>query len=131
MCEKVKAAPMLQHQGGEGGQLTIDEVRLPEVDSTTTYSVAQGISTMLLPGEKNVISLQDLARITGLNTREVRRRIRKERLAGIPILSNCQAGYFLASTRDERDRCARSMFARAEEVRRTAQAIAAAEVPDG
>lgn len=110
-------------KSGMGNQISGQTIGDPAHNSITIWSVAQGISALLLSGKENAIPLQDLARITGLNTREVRRRIQKERLAGIPILSNCQAGYFLPSDDTERSRCVASMLHRAAEIMKSARAI--------
>lgn len=117
-------------EGSEGGQLSFGEVRLPDHDSIMPRPGVQAvsISSLLMCGEENSVPLHDLAGLTGLDAREVRRLIQRERLAGIPILANCRSGYFLPADAAEKERCARSMFARAAEIKRTAEAIAAAEV---
>ena len=94
-----------------------------------TSSPAAGqfkISELLSPGQENALPLRHLVRITGENERIVRRKIAAERLAGIPILSDCKTGYFLPGTVAEARKCVRSMRNRAKEIERAAEAIAAA-----
>jgi biotin operon repressor len=88
----------------------------------------QEIAALLLRGSADAIPLQQLQALTGLDGRTVRRLIQKERQSGACICCNSRGGYFLAETEAERDTCARSMLHRAAEIKRTAEAIAAAEV---
>ena len=127
MRENKNAAPMNQIGSGEDGQLSLGEVRLPDHDSIMPRPGVQAvsISSLLMSGEENAVPLHDLAGLTGLDARKVRRLIQRERLAGIPILANCRSGYFLPADAAEKERCARSMLARAAEIKRTAEAIAA------
>ena len=47
----------------------------------------------LLPvGEENAIPKIDLLKVTGLEDRLLRRKVQLERLAGLPILTNCEKG---------------------------------------
>lgn len=128
MKEKKKAAPVDQTGSGEGGQIALDGFEAPRTDSTTSLQRPQLISSLLLRGSANAIPLQHLRAVTGLDGRTIRRMIQAERRSGAAICADNRTGYFLAATLEERESCARSMLARAEEVRRTAQAIAAAEV---
>ena len=120
--------PVCGTGSGEDGQLSLGEVRLPKFKSTTQVDHLQEISSYLLPGERNALSLSYLVKVTGLDGRAIRRQIWRERLGGACICINCRDGYYLAASEGERDACARSMFHRSEEIRRTAEAIAAAEV---
>lgn len=130
MSETKKPLPVDQTESGEGGQLYFDEV-LPDPQSTTVKPAVQAISALLLRGEANAVSLGQLAAMTGLDQRVIRRLIQRERQAGACICVNNRDGYYLAETVFERDACARSMLSRARAVERTAQAIASAEVLDG
>ena len=130
MSERQNAAPMDQIGSGDGGQLSFGEVRLPDPDSIMPRPGAQAvsISSLLLRGSANAVPLQHLQRMTGLEERVIRRMIWRERQGGACICVNCRDGYFLAASEAEREACARSMLHRSEEIRRTAEAIAAAEV---
>lgn len=86
------------------------------------------ISDYLGIGRENAVHRIYLQKATGYDGRTVRRMIFEERLAGIPILSDCQLGYFLADTQEEKERCVRSMKHRAEEIKRAAQAIEVADI---
>ena len=61
--------------------------------------------------------------MTGLDGREVRRQIERERRAGALIVSNNKDGYYLTNDPAEAQRFARSMQHRAREILRTARAI--------
>ncbi len=70
----------------------------------------------LLPeGQENAISRKDLATITGLNDRELRREIASERREGALILSSTDSehsGYFRPASADELRRFVTSMTRR-------------------
>lgn len=86
------------------------------------------ISDFLSPGQENAVPLKHLKKITGMDGREIRRMISRERASGIPILADNLTGYYLPSCEAERARCVRSMLHRSEEIRRAAQAIADGEI---
>jgi hypothetical protein len=67
-------------------------------------------------------------RITQLSEREVRKQIHIERRRHIPILSNNLDGYYLPSSKEEKDRCVDSLRRRAAEILEAADAIEKAEV---
>lgn len=130
MSATKKAAQVLQHQDG-GEQTRLDGFdELPENHFITRQDTGQAISiaSLLLRGSANAVPLQHLRAVTGLDGRAIRRMIQAERRSGAAICADNRTGYYLAATPEERESCARSMLARADEVRRTAQAIAAAEV---
>ncbi len=77
---------------------------------------------------ENGLLLRELEAVTGMNRREIRRQIQQERLCGVPILSDCTYGYFLASSEEETARFTRSMRRRAKEILRVARAV---ESPKG
>jgi len=100
----------------------------------TTNSINNSITTpppgqvvhivdLLSHGPENGVTLRHLEKLAGLPGREVRRKIERERRAGVLILSDNQHGYFLASDPAEAQRFARSMKHRAREILRTARAI--------
>ena len=57
----------------------------------------------------------------------MRRTIERERRSGVPILADNATGYYLPADELERAACVRSMWHRAGEILRTAQAIEEAE----
>jgi len=129
MTETKKAAfDAVNIEDGEVGQLFLSEVGLPDVQSTTNVQRTQGISALLLRGEKNAIPISLLAAWTGWDRRAIRRLIQAERQAGACICADNRSGYYLAETEGERAACVRSMRHRAAEVERTARAIERAEV---
>lgn len=81
------------------------------------------IADFLLPGQQNAVPLRNLASLTGLPERDLRRQIERERRAGVLIVSDNRHGYWLAADPGEAQRFARSMKHRAHEILRTARAI--------
>lgn len=82
-----------------------------------------GIADLLLPGRENAIPRRELERLMGLDGRTVRLMIERERREGRPILADNATGYYLPATEHERAACVRSMRHRADEIRKTAEAI--------
>lgn len=123
-CKKETAAQVHHHPDGEGQQITLDGVLLPEPNSIAEKPTVQGPIAALLPvGSGRAVSLQRLAKLTGLSTREVRRAIQRERLQGIPICADNLNGYYLAADAAERERFVRSMRHRARQIIRVARAV--------
>lgn len=81
------------------------------------------IAGLLLTGAENAITLSQLARITGRDTRTVRLLIQRDRAAGFPVCVDNAHGYYLPATEEEKSACVRSMRHRAREVQRTADFI--------
>lgn len=101
-------------------------------DCTSPQAVGQFlISDFLSTGQANAVNLRYLRDITGLEGREIRRLIQRERMEGIPICSDNVAGYYLPANDFEKMRCARSMRHRAAEIDAAASAIESAPVPGG
>ncbi len=93
------------------------------------YTIGQArIATLLGTGKENSLKLRDLRRITGLDNRTLRQRIRRERLEGEQIISDNQNGYFIAATEEEKNHFVRSMFHRAKEIQEVAEAVRRNEV---
>ena len=120
---ETSAAPVVETGNGAGQQITLAGVLLSEKDCTTGWSTSQGISALLLPGEENAIPLRHLVKITGLEEREVRRAVQRERRAGVPILANYRTGFYLPATDAERSRWVRSMLHRSAEIAKAALAV--------
>jgi len=72
------------------------------------------ISEYLCKGQENAITLANLARITGLSEREIRKRISDARANGEVILSTTEitGGYYLPSTKEEVQRFVNAMTKR-------------------
>lgn len=98
----------------------------PTKNFTTSTGKVLHISDLLHPGAENGIKLPELATLTNLDEREVRRRIQAERKAGKLILSDCLHGYFLPENSSDVQRFARSMSRRAAEIASIARAAEAA-----
>lgn len=93
-----------------------------DITSTQPGQVVH-IADFLGRGREAAVPLRHLAHLTGLNEREVRKRIERERRDKCPIVSDCQRGYWLATTREEIETFCRSMRTRAFEIRRTASLV--------
>lgn len=102
---------------------------VPCVDSNTSASGRQiQVSDFLLHGQENAVPRRHLRQLTGLTDRDLRRRIQEERLAGVPILSDNQNGYFLPENEQELRYFVRSMRSRAKEIEAVAAAVEGADV---
>lgn len=106
-----------------------------QADTTSQdHSTIQGssgqrkISDYLCYGQENAIPRRGLEALTGLDGRTIRLMIERERRGGVPICADNTNGYYLPSSETEKTACARSMKHRAEEIRKTAEAIERAEV---
>lgn len=87
------------------------------------------IFDLLLIGSDNATPRAELLRITGLDDRTFRRRVQLERLAGLPILTDCATGgYFRPASPTDSLRFARSMRRRAFETLAVAEAVELAAV---
>ena len=86
------------------------------------YNTGQGKKTSiyaLLPvGAENAVSRRELSALTGIEDRQLRRRIAQERRAGALILSSSEinGGYYKAASREELRRYVRSMQSRCKEI---------------
>ena len=75
-------------------------------------------------GAENALSRRDLAAITGLTDREVRRLVARERKRGLPIVTNTdRGGFYLPESPEELVRFIRSMRHRAMETVAAANAM--------
>lgn len=125
MSRMKKAVPAVETGDGGAGQLILEGFSASK-DKGPVGQQHTGIASLLLPGAGNAVPLRQLAAMTGRDEREVRRAIRRERLAGVPILADNRSGYFLPSSEAERVACARSMRHRARQILAAASAIEAA-----
>ena len=92
--------------------------------NNTDAARSQGlISKFLLYGQQNAVPLQQLVKMSGLDSRTARRMIEIERRTGTPICSDNAHGYFLARDSAELGRFVRSMQHRAAEIWKTARAL--------
>ncbi len=88
------------------------------------FTPAKGtIASILLFGQENALTAGEIAMITGLDRRKVTDRIRWERAAGAPIISNPESGFWLSDNRIEIWKCAAALHTRAGEIHRTARAL--------
>lgn len=100
---------------------------------TTAPSSGQAlkISSLLSHGAENGVTLRHLEKLTDLDGRTLRLMIRQERLGGVPICEDSKNGYFMPSSPDERDTCAKRLRHRAAQIVKVADAIEAADVEGG
>lgn len=100
-------------------------------DTTSAYyNTTQGcsrqpgmIERLLSPGAENAVPLAHLVKLTELPARQVRQQIQAERLRGAQILADNQHGYFLPESKADVDEFVKSMFHRAFEITRAANAV--------
>ena len=93
-------------------------------DSTTKAAGSQvTISGFLHVGRENALPLVALCQLTGMDGRQVRLCIQRERLKGVPILSDNQSGYYLPENEREVREFVRSMRHRAGEIEKAAGII--------
>lgn len=85
------------------------------------------IKDYLSDGESAAIHLTDLCRITGSSASAIKAAVRRERLAGTPILSS-QSGYWLADSECERRGFLRSMEMQATSRFEVAEAVKRADL---
>lgn len=130
MREKEKATLGGISAEGSGGQQTVlPGFELSESDFTMQAEKNQAaIAGLLLTGAENAITLTQLSRITGRDTRTVRLLIQRDRAAGFPVCVDNAHGYYLPATEEEKSACVKSMRHRAREVQRTADNIERGQV---
>ena len=93
-------------------------------DSTTKPAGVQvTISDFLHSGRENALPLAVLRELTGMDGRQVRLCIQRERLRGVSILSDNQSGYYLPENEWEVREFVRSMRHRAGEIEKAAGVI--------
>ena len=80
------------------------------------------ISCFLSRGETNAIHLTDLCRLTGASATSVKAAVRRERLAGTPIVSSI-SGYWLAASEAEIKGFSRTMQAQGNSRLEVAEAV--------
>lgn len=98
-------------------------------DCTTSAAGRQiKIKDFLSHGVENGVPRRHLRQLTGLSDRDLRRRIQRERLSGIPILADNSSGYYLPADRTELDQFVRSMRSRSREIAAVAAAVEGADV---
>lgn len=98
--------------------------------NTARAKVQPRIAWLIGVGAQNAITLSQLAKLTGMSSRDVRRAIQRDRAAGYPICADNKSGYFLPKTEAEKLSCVRSMLHRSAEIRRTARNIESGAVID-
>ncbi|RKJ38163.1 hypothetical protein D7X94_17465 [Acutalibacter sp. 1XD8-33] len=124
MCDKKKAYPGAGTPGQATGQGNFSGYSNPTNDSTTTPAKGQvTISDFLHAGRENALPLAVLCQLTGMDGRQVRLCIQRERLMGEPILSDNAHGYYLPGSEREVREFIRSMRHRAREIEKAAGVI--------
>lgn len=122
--DKNKNRPSAATPGRLMEKATFDGADCFQKHDTTRKKRKQGmIESLLSHGAENAVPLTHLCKITGLPARQVRRMIQAERLQGAPILADNQNGYFLPKSLEEIDEFVKSMFHRAYEISKVANAV--------
>lgn len=113
-----KAVPDGCSTGNGSGKENVQRDNGPtrDYDSTADGTCRVRIADLLHEGSDNGLTLSDLERLTGLDGREIRRRIHMERRDGTLIMADNVHGYFLPESGDDVRRFIRSMSRRAKEI---------------
>ena len=88
----------------------------------TTIPRRRQVASFLRVGRSRGIRRNDLANMMGLDERELRRQIQRERQQGTLIISDCHNGYFLPETTEEIRIFVAQMRHRAKEINAVTQA---------
>lgn len=124
MNTKEKAPTSAATLAEAAAEMTTCRASFPMLDCTTATAGRQRkVSDLLSRGRENAVPLRHLMAITGADGRSIREKIAAERLAGVPILSDNSTGYYLPGNEGERERFVRSMWHRAQEIERAAEAV--------
>lgn len=120
-----KKAPTSSAKHAEAtGQGNYSRYSNPTKHFTTTPAKGQvAISGFIHIGRENALPLVALCQLTGMDGRQVRLCIQRERLNGVPILSDNQSGYYLPENEREVREFVRSMRHRAGEIEKAAGII--------
>lgn len=121
--EKKRARPSVGAQGRAEAGVNHEDGNSRNKHITQGPSGQRKVADLLSRGRENAIPRRELERLTGLDGRTVRLMIERERREGRPILADNATGYYLPATEHERAACVRSMRHRADEIRKTAEAI--------
>lgn len=122
--DKNKNRPSAATPGRLMETVTFDRATQFQTNHNTQGKRLQGkIESLLSHGAENAVPLRHLCKITGSPARQVRRMIQAERLQGVPILADNQNGYFLPKSSKEIDEFVKSMFHRAYEISKVANAV--------
>ena len=101
----------------------------PGFDFTSPAPCGQWRISDLLPhGQANAVPLRLLVSMTGFDGRRIRLMIARERMEGVPIVSDNSNGYFIAENQLEREAFCRSMRHRAKEIMMAADAVERGEL---
>lgn len=124
MSKQKNAAPVLQHrERQETGTYGMASTSTTQCITAERARQLGKIERLLSPGAHNALPLHHLVKVTGLPARQVRQMIQAERLQGAPILADNQNGYFLPTSQADVDHFVRSMYHRAGEITRAADAV--------
>lgn len=128
MSDKRKSRPLVAQETGQA------ETALCRAAISSDYFTTGGadrqlrVSDVLCRGRENAQTMRELRQVLDGDSRSIRLQIEHERRNGVPIVSDCQHGYWLAETRAEIETFVRSMRARAFEIQRTAALVQMAEL---
>ncbi len=124
MSDKKKARPGAGTPGQAKETAGFSGSAISTKDFTTKAAGVQvTISDFLHAGRENALPLAVLCQLTGMDGRQVRLCIQRERLMGEPILSDNAHGYYLPGSEREVREFIRSMRHRAGEIEKAAGTI--------
>lgn len=121
---KRKACPVGDTTGQAGETAAFSGATASHNHSNTgTLGGQLKIADYLGHSAETALTISDLERLTGQRSREIRRRIERERKSGILIISDNKSGYWVTEDAAEAQRFIRSMRGRARAILRIARAI--------
>lgn len=127
MNAKKEAAYSVAALKAAGETAAFGEAAISIQDSTMKSGGVQvRVADYLHQGQQHAISRRELEGILQMDGREIRKQIEIERRQGVPILSDCKRGYFLAESPEEVTAFVCSMRHRAQEIMTTASTIESA-----
>lgn len=126
MSKTKKSRPSVAAPGRQSGAGTACGAATTSTYQNITQSTGGQpgkIEKLLSHGAENAVTLQHLVKLTELPARQVRQQIQAERLQGAQILADNEHGYFLPGSETDVDNFVHSMYHRAHEIARVANAV--------
>ncbi len=124
MNTKEKSRPRRQPGTGRAETAAFGGAAISCSHSTTGGTGRQlRVSDVLCRGKENAQTMRELRQVLNDDSRTIRLEIEYARRHGLPIVSDCQRGYWIAENEHEKARFVRSMMHRAAQIVATAKAV--------
>ena len=124
MSTQKEARPLVAQEAGQAGTAACDSAAIPYDYCTTGGAKRQPfrVADFLGRGRDGAQTMKELRELLHVDNRKIRLMIQKER-RHVPIVADCQRGYWIADSTEDVNAFCRSMRARADEIRRTARFV--------